>query len=80
MEEVSKVESEGYRYALRYEELASGMAGFTGLIETIQGLLVGYSLATGEIWQCSDIETTRAIAKRSFHEVVEMVQAWGYEQ
>jgi hypothetical protein len=64
----------------RWVELAHSMAGFEGLITAVQGLLVGFSLATGEIWHTGDIETTLAIAERRMAEFGSMTAAWGIQQ
>jgi hypothetical protein len=66
-------------FATRHRELAESMAGFTGLIQAMQGLLVGDSLATGEVWVTNDVETTLTIIHRTLTDLNEMTQAWGYQ-
>lgn len=65
----------------RRAELAAHMPGFSGLIEAVQGLLVGWSLATGEIWETTSVEQTRDVAVEfAMRQLPELVNAWGVEQ
>lgn len=67
-------------FALRYMDLRDSMPGFDGLILAVQGLLVGVSLATGEIWGTPDVETTLQIARTNLRHVANMTDAFGVEQ
>lgn len=60
--------------------LSQTMPGFDGLILAMQGLLVGVSLATGEIWETPDVSTTLTIAGSKLIDVWDMTGAFGYEQ
>lgn len=64
----------------RHGQLARYMHGFTMLTVPTQGMLVGYSLTTGEIWNTNDIATTRAIVRYVHGEFNDMSRDWGYEQ
>lgn len=70
----------GELWMRRRRELSESMPGFNGLILAVQGLLVGVSLATGEIWVTPDIETTRSLAYGQWVQLDEMIDAWGIEQ
>ena len=67
-------------WAARWLALKENMTGFTGFTKWMQGLLVGHSLATGEIWCTTDIETSRGVVQRVFAEAVESTMAMGFEQ
>lgn len=64
----------------RRDELALSMPGFTGLIEPIQGMLVSWSLTTGEIWTTPDVGRTRSFARSMVTELSDLVAAYGVEQ
>ncbi len=68
------------QYALRYRQLSLHMAGFSYLLLAVQGLLTGFSLATGEVWVTGDIESTRTIARYVLSETHAMTEAYGVEQ
>ena len=61
-------------------ELADSMIGFDGLIDAIQGMLVGYSIAVGEIWDTPDNETTRQMTYGMLDTLNSMVGSWGLEK
>jgi hypothetical protein len=63
-------------WADRHATLTASMVGFGGLISAVQGLLVGYSLATGEIWE-SGAGTTAELAHGMVHEIAAMTDSWG---
>lgn len=63
----------------RAELLAVSMAGFTGLTLPTQGLLTGWSLATGEVWCTTDRSQTTTLAKAITAEYAAGVEAWGVE-
>lgn len=64
----------------RWSQLNEEMEGFDSLIDTVQGLLVGYSIATGEIWCTISMEDTIYRARKIMNEMVEMTDAWGIEK
>lgn len=64
----------------RRAELAATMVGFDSLIEVVQAFLAGWSVVTGEVWETTDIEATRAIAIRLVNDLAAMVAAFGVEQ
>lgn len=65
--------------ASRWEQLSGSMAGFDGLITMVQGTIVGHSLATGEVWHTSDVETTLVVAGRILADLVSMTEAFGMQ-
>lgn len=67
-------------WAERLYQLSQSMPGFDGLILAVQGLLVGVSLATGEIWQTPNVATTHQIAWGQLQSILEMTEAWGLDQ
>lgn len=71
---------EPFDWRYRHQQLRESMPGFDGLILAVQGLLVGCSLATGEIWVTPDVATTILIAQSRMGEIYEMTAAFGVEQ
>lgn len=67
-------------YYDRRAQLAESMPGFDGLIDAVQGLLVGWSIATGEIWHTKDVGATIEFAHDRVHELRRMTDAWGVEK
>jgi hypothetical protein len=68
------------QFAQRHAELARSMPGFTGLIDAVQGLLVGWSIATAQILHTPDVRTTIELAWSIVQDLFEMTDAWGVEK
>ena len=59
--------------------LQEEMFGFDSLIEATKGLLIGHSIATGEIWHTNTMEETVVMAHLISTEYITMTSDWGYE-
>lgn len=59
--------------------LSEMMFGFDSLTAHIRGMMVGNSIATGELYETHDIETTRLVVKDVFANFVDMTNAYGIE-
>lgn len=68
------------QWADRHEALSESMPGFTGLILAMQGLLVGVSLATSEVWFTPDAATTLELAWSKRNDIHMMTLSFGIEQ
>jgi hypothetical protein len=67
-------------FASRRAQLAATMPGFDFLIDAVQGMLVGWSVATGEIWEMWTVGDTLAFARDRLDELVSMTESWGLEK
>jgi hypothetical protein len=70
----------GQAWSERQQLLQRTMPGFEGLIRAVQGLLIGVSLATDEVWVTPDVATTIAIARGQLQEIHDLTSDWGVEQ
>lgn len=64
----------------RRADLLKEMFGFNSLIDAVQGLLIGVSIATGEIWCTKDMETTLIIVNGTVGDFFSMTDAFGFEK
>lgn len=67
-------------WADRCDQLAESMVGFKGFTLWMQGLLIGHSLASGEIWDTPNMATSLVIMQNVYDEATSMTEAWGFEQ
>lgn len=56
------------------------MYGFCNLLTVVQGMLIGYSLTTGEIWCTTSMSDTVYRARKILDEMNSMIEAFGMEQ
>ena len=61
-------------------ELRASMVGFEGLIDVIQGMVIGYSIATGQIFITHTADETRKRAAAILVETDMMCKNWGVEK
>lgn len=64
------------RWQERYNALAESMHGFGMLVWMAQGILVGASLASEEIWVTENFEQTRFLVQTHWN----MMKDWGFER
>lgn len=61
-------------------ELVAAMPGYDGLIDAVQGMLAGWSIATGEIWHTASVADTLDFTYARLDELNAMVRSWGLEK
>lgn len=61
-------------------QLAGSMPGFEGMIDAVQGMLAGWSIATGEIWVTNSVAETLDFTYARLDELASMVRSWGLEK
>jgi len=62
------------------EALTKSMVGFDGLIDVIQGMLIGEAVAMQRIWITKDNKRTLEIVREVLNDLNVMTSAWGYEK
>ncbi len=62
------------------ESLTKSMVGFEGLIDVIQGMLIGEAVAMQRIWITVDNKHTLEIVREVLADLNVMTSAWGYEK
>jgi len=76
----NKMEEQEMDWNSARESLTKSMVGFEGLIDVIQGMLIGEAVAMQRIWITVDNKHTLEIVREVLADLNVMTSAWGYEK